>query len=58
LYMAPREPHGWGELRHQLFKMNAELEWFEHHVNGRQHEWVVAPGDAPRAPARTTTTAQ
>jgi dipeptidyl aminopeptidase/acylaminoacyl peptidase len=58
LYMAPREPHGWGELRHQLFKMNAELEWFEQHVHGRRHEWIVAPGDAPRAPARTTTTSQ
>lgn len=32
LYMAPREPHGWGELRHQLFKINAELEWFERYV--------------------------
>lgn len=56
LYMAPREPHGWGELRHQLFKINAELEWFEKHVTGRPYEWTVAPGDAPRTPARTTTT--
>ena len=29
LYVAPREPHGWAELRHQLFKLNAEIEWFE-----------------------------
>jgi dipeptidyl aminopeptidase/acylaminoacyl peptidase len=55
LYMAPREPHGWGELRHQLFKINAELEWFEKHVTGRQYEWSVPPGDAPRMPPRTTT---
>ena len=55
LYMAPREPHGWGELRHQLFKINAELEWFEKHVTGRPYTWSVAPGDAPRTPARTTT---
>ena len=55
LYMAPREPHGWGELRHQLFKINVELEWFEKHVTGRAYTWVVAPGDAPRTPARTTT---
>ena len=55
LYMAPREPHGWGELRHQLFKINAELEWFEKYVTGRAFTWTVAPGDAPRAPARPTT---
>ncbi|MCU1262742.1 MAG: hypothetical protein JWO80_5627 [Bryobacterales bacterium] len=29
LYIAPREPHGWAELRHVLFKMNVELDWFE-----------------------------
>jgi dipeptidyl aminopeptidase/acylaminoacyl peptidase len=55
LYLAPREPHGWSELRHQLFKINAELEWFEKYVTGRAYEWTVAPGDAPRTPARTTT---
>jgi dipeptidyl aminopeptidase/acylaminoacyl peptidase len=55
LYMAPREPHGWGELRHQLFKINVELEWFEKHVTGRAYTWTVAPGDAPRPPARPTT---
>jgi dipeptidyl aminopeptidase/acylaminoacyl peptidase len=51
LYLAPREPHGWGELRHQLFKINAELDWFEKYVNGRPYEWTVAPGDAPRPSA-------
>jgi dipeptidyl aminopeptidase/acylaminoacyl peptidase len=55
LYMAPREPHGWSELRHQLFKINAELEWFEKYVTGRAYEWSVAPGDAPHGPTRTTT---
>jgi dipeptidyl aminopeptidase/acylaminoacyl peptidase len=55
LYMAPREPHGWGELRHQLFKINVELEWFEKHVTGRPYSWTVAPGDASRSPARPTT---
>ncbi|MFL6450175.1 MAG: alpha/beta hydrolase family protein [Bryobacteraceae bacterium] len=25
LYVAPREPHGWAERRHILFKMNVEL---------------------------------
>ena len=43
LYVAPREPHGWGELRHQLFKMNAELGWFEKYVMGRDYTWEQAP---------------
>ena len=55
LYLAPREPHGWGELRHQLFKINAELEWFEQYVTRRPYEWTVAPGDAARTPPRATT---
>jgi dipeptidyl aminopeptidase/acylaminoacyl peptidase len=46
LYVAPREPHQWQELRHQLFKANAELEWFERHVMGRSYVWEGAPGDA------------
>ena len=45
LYMAPREPHGWRELRHELFKINVELEWFERHALGRDYEWEVAPDD-------------
>jgi len=45
LYVAPREPHGWGELRHQLFKMNVELGWFEKYVTGREYTWEKAPGD-------------
>ena len=43
LYMAPREPHGWRELRHRLFKMNVELEWFEKYAMGREHVWEKAP---------------
>jgi dipeptidyl aminopeptidase/acylaminoacyl peptidase len=43
LYVAPREGHQWGELRHQLFKANAELEWFERHVRGRRYVWEEAP---------------
>jgi len=54
LYLAPREPHGWGELRHQLFKINAELEWFEKYVFGRPYTWSVAPGDPARPAARAT----
>ncbi len=47
LLVAPREGHQWGELRHQLAKANAELEWFEHYVNGRPYAWERAPGDPP-----------
>ena len=45
LYVAPREPHGWAELRHQLFKANVELEWFEKYATGRPYTWEKAPGD-------------
>ena len=45
LYIAPREPHGLRELRHQLFKVNVELEWFERHVRGIDYEWEPAPGE-------------
>ena len=43
LYVAPRAPHGWVELRHRLFKMNVELDWFEQHVRGREYAWEKAP---------------
>ena len=45
LYVAPREPHGWQELRHELFKVNVEIDWFERHVRGIEYEWETAPGD-------------
>jgi dipeptidyl aminopeptidase/acylaminoacyl peptidase len=48
LYIAPREPHGWQELRHQLFKMNVELEWFERWVTRRPYEWERAPGEGEK----------
>jgi dipeptidyl aminopeptidase/acylaminoacyl peptidase len=53
LYIAPREPHIWGELRHELFKVNVELDWFEKHVRANDYEWETAPGD-PVAKAVTT----
>lgn len=43
LYMAPREPHGWRELRHELFKVNVELDWFEKYVTKRSYTWEKAP---------------
>ncbi len=55
LYIAPREPHGWGELRHELFKVNVELDWFEKHVRGMDYEWETAPGDADEKPMSSTT---
>jgi dipeptidyl aminopeptidase/acylaminoacyl peptidase len=53
LFVAPREPHGWTELRHQLFKANAELEWFEKYVRGRSYIWEKAPAEPKKAPERT-----
>ncbi len=44
LYVGPREGHQWHELRHQLFKANAELEWFEKYVRDRAYVWERAPG--------------
>ena len=43
LYIAPREPHGWRELRHRLFKMNKELAWFEKYVTHRRFRPETAP---------------
>ena len=43
LWIAPREPHQWGELRHLLFKANIELEWFEKYAMGRTYVWEKAP---------------
>lgn len=51
LYVAPREPHGWRELRHRLFKANVELDWFERWVRGREYVWEEAP--APKAETET-----
>ncbi len=45
LYIAPREPHVWRELRHELFKVNVELDWFEEHAMGREYTWEKAPTD-------------
>jgi dipeptidyl aminopeptidase/acylaminoacyl peptidase len=45
LYVAPREPHGWGELRHQLSKLNAEIEWFERYATKRPFTPERAPAD-------------
>jgi dipeptidyl aminopeptidase/acylaminoacyl peptidase len=57
LYVAPREGHGWTEMRHRLFKLQIEMEWFEKYVNNRTYTWEKAPGDEKKEPAKTTTTA-
>jgi dipeptidyl aminopeptidase/acylaminoacyl peptidase len=52
LYVAPREPHGFVELRHQLTKINVELDWFERWVGKRPYTWETAPDrEADSAPA-------
>ena len=55
LYVGPREGHGFGELRHRLFKFQVEMEWFERYVHDRAYVWERAPGDEAREPARSTT---
>ncbi len=54
LYVAPRAPHGWQELRHQLFKVNVEIDWFERHVRGIDYVWETAPGDDEAEDMETT----
>ncbi len=49
LYVAPRESHQWVELRHEIFKANTELAWFERYALGRTtYVPEHAPGDTPR----------
>lgn len=45
LYRAPRGPHVWQELRHQLFKGNVEIDWFEKYATRRPYTWEKAPGE-------------
>jgi dipeptidyl aminopeptidase/acylaminoacyl peptidase len=56
LYIAPREPHGFQELRHQLFKVNAELEWFEQWITKRPYTWEQAP-EEPKPETKEPSTA-
>lgn len=46
LYVAPREGHGWSELRHRLFKLQIELEWFEKWLYNRPYTWEETPAPA------------
>jgi dipeptidyl aminopeptidase/acylaminoacyl peptidase len=53
LYVAPREPHGFGELRHQLYKVNAELAWFEQWVTKRPYTWEKPQSEETEAKSVT-----
>ena len=46
LYIAPREGHLWGELRHQIAKANAELAWFSQYALHAPY----TPEQAPTVP--------
>jgi dipeptidyl aminopeptidase/acylaminoacyl peptidase len=55
LLVIPDEQHTIFGLRHQLYKMNAELEWFEKYAMGRTYVWERAPGDPepkPKTPSQ------
>jgi dipeptidyl aminopeptidase/acylaminoacyl peptidase len=58
LYVAPREGHGWNELRHTLFKYQIEMEWFEKYANGKPYVWEKVPGEEKKDPTKPATTAQ
>lgn len=46
LYLAPREPHNFRELRHRLFQINVQMDWFSQRVLGETYDWAIAPGGA------------
>jgi dipeptidyl aminopeptidase/acylaminoacyl peptidase len=50
LWVAPREGHGWSELRHVLFRVQIELEWFQKWLSSGDYAWEAAPGDPPALP--------
>jgi dipeptidyl aminopeptidase/acylaminoacyl peptidase len=58
LWIAPREGHGWTELRHRLFKLQIEMEWFEKWLFDRPYTWEKAPGEEKKEPVKTTTAGQ
>lgn len=54
LYVAPREGHGWRELRHRLFKFQIEMEWFEKYIHNRAYTWEQVPGDEKKETPKPT----
>lgn len=53
--MAPREGHGWSELRHRLFTLQIEMEWLAKYIHHRVYTWERVPGDDKKDPARPPT---
>ena len=49
LWVAPREGHGWSELRHVLFRVQVELEWFQRWLASGSYIWETAPGEVVSA---------
>ncbi|MGE0361867.1 MAG: prolyl oligopeptidase family serine peptidase [Vicinamibacterales bacterium] len=54
LWVAPREGHGWTELRHVLFRLQVELEWFDKWLNRHEYTWEQPPGASLAAASGTT----
>ena len=46
LYLAPREPHNFKELRHQLFQVNASMRWLTSYVTGGTYVPAAVPNPA------------
>ncbi len=44
LYLAPREPHNFSELRHRLFQINVQMEWFTRYLLGNGYVYESVPG--------------
>ncbi|MFT4247373.1 MAG: S9 family peptidase [Pseudomonas sp.] len=51
LYLAPREPHNFSELRHRLFQINVQMGWFSRHVTGTGYDWSEPPVPARESQA-------
>lgn len=45
VHIAPNEGHDWTQPRHQLHKMNAEMEWIERHTRNLPYVPEAAPAE-------------
>jgi dipeptidyl aminopeptidase/acylaminoacyl peptidase len=45
LHVAPGEGHTWSQPRHQLYKMNAEIEWFERYARQLPYTPEAVPAE-------------
>lgn len=45
LYLAPGEPHNFRKLRHRLFQIDVQMDWFTRRVTGADYRPIRAPGD-------------